>query len=342
MAARRVLASKRCISLRQGGGSDDRGKSAHMARIATSVHTDHCAEPDCNGFGVFRDGQPSRMMGQVGGARLFSSDTLPPIPSSRVRRPASPLTAPYLTLHHLTSHHLTSPHLTPPHLASPHLTAPRLTSPQSLIYHLTGTSFPEPVRRYAREAFVSPRGLVRIVQLLDVDLDSKRWVADPANRECDAPGSWYCVGRYPPKLRALFHTVGGGLKGDGGDARVDGSAAAEGGGDAGTNSAEATAYQAAFRQRLAEQEQTKPKPNGPNLPAGSFLQSCRGCSRDGTLLRCTHCRAQGPSVDSTLNLNDCRYALPSRGDGGEGESDALTRVLVDNIQVSGKCPCRGT
>jgi len=29
---------------------------------------------------------------------------------------------------------------------------------------------------------------------------SKDWVADPANRLCDAPGSWYCTGQYPPAL----------------------------------------------------------------------------------------------------------------------------------------------
>ena len=32
--------------------------------------------------------------------------------------------------------------------------------------------------------------------------ESKEWLADPANRVCDAPGSWYCVGRYPPALEA--------------------------------------------------------------------------------------------------------------------------------------------
>ncbi len=30
---------------------------------------------------------------------------------------------------------------------------------------------------------------------------SKAWVADPANRICDAPGSWYCTGQYPPALQ---------------------------------------------------------------------------------------------------------------------------------------------
>eukprot|EP00665_Eupelagonemidae_sp_cell47_P000004 gene4-5871_t len=37
-----------------------------------------------------------------------------------------------------------------------------------------------------------------------VDKGSKAWVADPGNRVCDAPGSWYCAGQYPPKLRPLL------------------------------------------------------------------------------------------------------------------------------------------
>ena len=39
-----------------GGGSDDLGKSGHMARIATSVFGGHCAESDCNAFGVYGNG----------------------------------------------------------------------------------------------------------------------------------------------------------------------------------------------------------------------------------------------------------------------------------------------
>ena len=33
-------------------------------------------------------------------------------------------------------------------------------------------------------------------QVLNVSQESKAWVADPANRICDAPGSWYCVGQW--------------------------------------------------------------------------------------------------------------------------------------------------
>ena len=45
-----------------GGGGDDLGKSGHMARIADSVYKGHCAESDCDQYGVYRDGNPTPMM----------------------------------------------------------------------------------------------------------------------------------------------------------------------------------------------------------------------------------------------------------------------------------------
>ena len=33
---------------------------------------------------------------------------------------------------------------------------------------------------------------------MNISEESKKWVADPSNRICDAPGSWYCTGQYPP------------------------------------------------------------------------------------------------------------------------------------------------
>ena len=48
--------------------------------------------------------------------------------------------------------------------------------------------------------FDSKYGKVRIFRVKRVSRKSKKWIADPANRVCDAPGSWYCVGQYPPAL----------------------------------------------------------------------------------------------------------------------------------------------
>ena len=55
-----------------------------------------------------------------------------------------------------------------------------------------------------REAYTSRFNKVRIFKVLKVSKTSKQWTRDPANRICDAPGSWYCVGQYPPALRELI------------------------------------------------------------------------------------------------------------------------------------------
>ena len=55
-----------------------------------------------------------------------------------------------------------------------------------------------------QHAYTSKYGKVRIFKVMNVSLKSKKWVADPANRVCDAPGSWYCVGQYPPALASLI------------------------------------------------------------------------------------------------------------------------------------------
>jgi len=54
---------------------------------------------------------------------------------------------------------------------------------------------------YFTHVYTSKYGKVRIYKVRKVSLKSKRWVADPANKVCDAPGSWYCTGQYPPALR---------------------------------------------------------------------------------------------------------------------------------------------
>eukprot|EP00128_Syssomonas_multiformis_P010615 Colp12_sorted_trinity150504_noHs@32866 len=51
-----------------------------------------------------------------------------------------------------------------------------------------------------REVYRSKYGLVRIYEVVNISKKSKAWCADPANRLCDRPGSWYCPGQYPPGL----------------------------------------------------------------------------------------------------------------------------------------------
>mmetsp|Transcript_65338 Transcript_65338/g.156195 ORF Transcript_65338/g.156195 Transcript_65338/m.156195 type:complete len:896 (-) Transcript_65338:38-2725(-) len=47
-------------------------------------------------------------------------------------------------------------------------------------------------------------GKLRVFQVVNISQESKDWIADPSNRICDAPGSWYCVGQYPPAIRPLI------------------------------------------------------------------------------------------------------------------------------------------
>ena len=51
-----------------------------------------------------------------------------------------------------------------------------------------------------QEAYTSVNGLFRVFKILNVSQESKDWCADPKNRLCDHPGSWYCPGQYPPGL----------------------------------------------------------------------------------------------------------------------------------------------
>ena len=57
---------------------------------------------------------------------------------------------------------------------------------------------------YFEHKYTSKYGKVRIFKVKRVSRKSKEWVADPANRVCDAPGSWYCVGQYPPALQSFI------------------------------------------------------------------------------------------------------------------------------------------
>lgn len=55
-----------------------------------------------------------------------------------------------------------------------------------------------------RLVYQTKYGKVRIFKVQSVSQESKAWVADPANRICDAPGSWYCKGQYPPALQKIL------------------------------------------------------------------------------------------------------------------------------------------
>lgn len=62
-----------------------------------------------------------------------------------------------------------------------------------------GVSVPE---SQFKEVHRSKYGKVRIYKIIGVDEESKEWVKN--NYRCDAPGSWFCPGQYPPGLQAIL------------------------------------------------------------------------------------------------------------------------------------------
>mmetsp|Transcript_63939 Transcript_63939/g.113691 ORF Transcript_63939/g.113691 Transcript_63939/m.113691 type:complete len:883 (-) Transcript_63939:46-2694(-) len=78
---------------------------------------------------------------------------------------------------------------------------------KSLLYKLVKHNVDEKVKvneQLFKHVFSSKHGLLRVYEVQNVSQESKDWVADPKNRLCDAPGSWYCVGQYPPALHKLI------------------------------------------------------------------------------------------------------------------------------------------
>jgi len=55
-----------------------------------------------------------------------------------------------------------------------------------------------------KEVHTTRHGKMRVYEVQNVSQESKDWISDPANRVCDAPGSWYCVGQYPPAIKGLI------------------------------------------------------------------------------------------------------------------------------------------
>ncbi|CAE7696994.1 stt-3 [Symbiodinium pilosum] len=84
---------------------------------------------------------------------------------------------------------------------------PTETMSRSLIWKMHGHGVVDDVQvdpELFEEAYTSKLGLVRIFKVLNVSEESKEWVADPRNWNCDAPGSWHCQGRYPPAIHRVL------------------------------------------------------------------------------------------------------------------------------------------
>jgi dolichyl-diphosphooligosaccharide--protein glycosyltransferase len=77
----------------------------------------------------------------------------------------------------------------------------------SLLYKAVKHNLEPGVRlnqRLFKEVHTTRNGLLRIFEVQNISQESKEWIDDPANRVCDAPGSWYCIGQYPPALHKLI------------------------------------------------------------------------------------------------------------------------------------------
>lgn len=55
-----------------------------------------------------------------------------------------------------------------------------------------------------KHKFTSKYGKCRVFKIQSVSKESKEWVANPKNRDCDAPGSWFCRGQYPPGMQKIL------------------------------------------------------------------------------------------------------------------------------------------
>jgi len=78
---------------------------------------------------------------------------------------------------------------------------------KSLLYKLCENGVSSGVRvneKLFKEVHSTKHGLMRVYKVMNVSQESKDWVTDPRHRICDAPGSWYCVGQYPPALDKLI------------------------------------------------------------------------------------------------------------------------------------------
>mmetsp|Transcript_24377 Transcript_24377/g.47951 ORF Transcript_24377/g.47951 Transcript_24377/m.47951 type:complete len:781 (+) Transcript_24377:52-2394(+) len=77
----------------------------------------------------------------------------------------------------------------------------------SLIYKMHGHGEKEGVSidtKLWTPVYTSKYRKVKIYKVKKVNKKSRKWSAEPSNRKCDAPGSWYCTGDYPPKFQKFI------------------------------------------------------------------------------------------------------------------------------------------
>merc|ERR1712241_1591814 len=78
---------------------------------------------------------------------------------------------------------------------------------KSLLYKAVMHNMKQGVKldgHFFQEVHTTKNGRMRVYKVMNVSQESKDWIANPANRVCDAPGSWYCVGQYPLAIKPLI------------------------------------------------------------------------------------------------------------------------------------------
>merc|ERR1719343_1223147 len=82
---------------------------------------------------------------------------------------------------------------------------------------------------------------------------------------------------------------------------------------------EAILHRREFEQRVEAQKAQLAKPNGADIPPGSYLDSCKGCSmaKDGDTLTCTHCSSPSSAPNlARLKLSNCPKRQVDNDNGG--------------------------
>lgn len=152
------------VLLWTGGGGDDLAKSPHLARIANSVYR-HMVSCSC--LAHFK----------------FIALSIRVTNCSSIQCPGDP-----------TCSKFSAPGGNPSRMMR-----------ESLLFKLhSGGLVPgvEVDKNRFKEVYKSKYGKVRIYRVLSVSKESKEWVKN--NRRCDAEGSWYCPGQYPPGLQKVL------------------------------------------------------------------------------------------------------------------------------------------
>jgi len=164
-----------------GGGGDDLAKSPHLKRIANSVYRGLCSEPTCRDFSM-----------RVSNINSISDDSWNALTLCQLHTYTGLLILRFLFTSSLI-------------ISFQRGGIPSEQLSDSLLYKLHSNGIVSGVQADPnrwKEVFRSKYGKVRIYKILSVSKESKEWVEN--NRVCDAPGSWFCPGQYPPALEKIL------------------------------------------------------------------------------------------------------------------------------------------